>query len=88
MFGSTGGPIRAFGQHFIVAWVTRSAQRLDALLRKIHSLKRTGSHDGATLYDAAAAPGALAVNGPTVLFARSSGRSALRAVTATLTVAA
>ena len=72
VFGSTGGPVRAFGQHFIVAWVTRSTQRLNALLHKIPSLERTGNHDGATLYGRRGTTGALAVDGPTVLFARSS----------------
>ncbi|HET9102476.1 MAG TPA: hypothetical protein VFN55_03920 [Solirubrobacteraceae bacterium] len=70
VFAGTGGPVRDFGQHFLVAWVTHSAQRLSALLRKLHGLSRTGRHDGATLY-ALGGSGALAVDGPTVLLARS-----------------
>ena len=70
VFGGTGGPVKNFGQHFLVAWVTRSAQRLSALLHKLHGLSRTGTHDGATLY-ALGGSGALAVDGATVLISRS-----------------
>ena len=70
VFSGTGGPVKNFGRHFLLAWVTRSAQHLSALLRKLHGVSRTGTHDGATLY-ARSGSGAFAVDGATLLVARS-----------------
>jgi hypothetical protein len=72
VFGDDSTSFTDFGQHFLVAWVTRDAGKLNFLLHKIHGLHKVGSHDGATLY-AGASSGALAVNGPTVVFARTEG---------------
>jgi hypothetical protein len=53
---------------FLVAWVTKSADKLKSLLGKLH-LSPSGSHDGATLYRVGTA--AVATSGPTVLLAGS-----------------
>jgi hypothetical protein len=58
------------GTPFLGAWVTRSQKALAALVTKLGpALKSTGTHDGAKLY--AAGGGTFAVDGPTVLIARS-----------------
>lgn len=53
---------------FLAVWVTKSASKLTALLKKLH-LSRSGTHDGATLYSVGGA--GLATSGATVLVARS-----------------
>jgi hypothetical protein len=55
---------------FLSAWVTRSQSALAALVKKLGpALKSSGTHDGATLYTVGG--GTLAIDGPTVLLARS-----------------
>jgi hypothetical protein len=54
---------------FVAVWVTKSAARLTALIGKLHGLRVTGAYDGAKLYSVGSY--ALAVSGPTVVFARS-----------------
>jgi hypothetical protein len=66
VFGDDSTSFTDFGQHFLVVWVTRDAGKLNFLLHKV------GSHDGSTIY-AGASSGALAVDGPTVVFARTEG---------------
>jgi hypothetical protein len=53
---------------FLAVWVTKSASKLTALLRKLH-VSRNGTHDGATLYSAGNV--GLATSGATVMVARS-----------------
>jgi hypothetical protein len=53
---------------FLAVWVTKSASKLTALLRKLH-VSRTSTHDGATLYSAGNI--GLATSGATVMVARS-----------------
>jgi hypothetical protein len=72
MFGDDTTSFTDFGQHFLLAWVTRDAGKLNFLLHKIPGLHKVGSHDGSTIY-AVASSGALAVNGPTVVFTRTEG---------------
>jgi hypothetical protein len=72
VFGDDSTSFTDFGQHFLIAWVTRDAGKLNFLLHKIHGLRKVGSHDGSTIY-AGAASGTLAVNGPTVVFTRTEG---------------
>lgn len=56
---------------FLGVWVTKNAGDLAALLKKLGpGLQSNGSHDGAKLYQAGTA--ALAIDGPTIMFARSS----------------
>ena len=54
---------------FLAVWVTKSAARLSALIAKLHSLRGTGTYDGAHLYSVGSY--AAATIGPTVLFAQS-----------------
>src|SRR5579864_2307730 len=49
---------------FLAAWVTKSAGTLSTLIKKLH-LARSGSHDGATLYQVSALT--LAVDGATLV---------------------
>jgi uncharacterized protein DUF3352 len=65
---STSGFTGSGDSQFLVAWVTKSADKLKTLLGKLH-LSSSGSHDGATLYRVGS--GALATSGATVLLARS-----------------
>jgi hypothetical protein len=53
---------------FLAVWVTKSASKLTALLRKLH-VSRTGTHEGATLYSAGSI--GLATSGATIMVARS-----------------
>jgi hypothetical protein len=62
------GPAGSARAQFLVAWVTKSADKLKSLLGKLH-LSSSGSHDGATVYQAGAA--AVAASGATVLVAGS-----------------
>jgi hypothetical protein len=63
--GLTGSQIPPF----LAVWVTKSATRLSALIDKLHSLRGTGTYDGAHLYSVGSY--AVAITGPTVLFAQS-----------------
>lgn len=55
---------------FLAVWVTRSQSALATVVKRLGSgLRRTGTHDDATLYAAGSA--ALAIDGPTVLIART-----------------
>lgn len=57
-------------KHFLVAWVTRSADGLARLVGKLHGIHAAGSHDGAKLYSKggsyAAVDGATVLIGPSV----------------------
>ena len=56
---------------FLGVWVTRNAGDLTAIVKKLGpGLQSTGSHDGAKLY--ASGGQALAIDGPTLLLARTS----------------
>jgi outer membrane murein-binding lipoprotein Lpp len=56
---------------FLAAWVTKDESALNALVKKLGSgLQSAGTHDGAKLYTLGG--GTLAIDGPTLLIARSS----------------
>jgi hypothetical protein len=64
---------RSYGSQtpFLSAWVTRDQTALTGLVKKLGpALRSSGSHDGAKLYTLSGAT--LAIDGPTVLIARSS----------------
>jgi Protein of unknown function (DUF3352) len=70
MFGVTGPTVSsASGSDYLVAWVTKDASKLTALIKKLPGVRSSGSHDGATLYQSGgsttlAISGATAVLGP------------------------
>jgi hypothetical protein len=70
VFGDDSTSFTDLGQHALVVWVTRDAGKLNFLLHKIHGLHKVGSHDGSTIY-AGGPSGAVAVDGPTVVFTRT-----------------
>lgn len=70
LLGDDSTSFNAFQDHFLIVWVTNSASKLDALIKKVGHLQSAGSHDGAKLYSTQGG-GALAVTGPTVLFAKT-----------------
>lgn len=53
---------------FLVAWVTKDATKLTALLKKLTGIHSSGSRDGATLYSTGSAA-TVAVSGATLIFA-------------------
>jgi len=55
------------GSNFLAVWVTKSAAKLDALMKKLPGLNASGSYDGATLYRAGASS-TFAVDGATAVF--------------------
>jgi outer membrane murein-binding lipoprotein Lpp len=64
---------RSYGSQtpFLSAWVTRDQSALNALVKKLGSgLRSSGTHDGAKLYTLSG--WTLAIDGPTLLIARSS----------------
>jgi hypothetical protein len=69
VLGDADSSLQGFANGFLVAWVTNDPSKLDALVKKLHGLQSTGIHDGAKLYSASGA--ALAITGPTLLFARN-----------------
>lgn len=68
-FGVTGTSVRGFKSAFLIAFVTRDAGKLSALISKLHGVVSAGSHGGAKLYKTSGAE--LAVDGATLLFAPS-----------------
>ncbi len=70
VFGDDSTSLTAFQDHFLIVWVTNDAGKLNALIKKAGHLQSAGSHDGAKLYTTAGG-GALAVTGPTILFAKT-----------------
>jgi hypothetical protein len=69
-FGVLSARSASSGTPFLAAWVTRSESALAALATKLGpALKNSGTHAGAKLYTAGG--GTLAIDGPTVLIARS-----------------
>lgn len=50
MVGETGSTLSGGGQVYLMAWVTRDAGKLRALVKKIPGMHSAGSHGGATLY--------------------------------------
>jgi hypothetical protein len=69
VFGDESPSINAFQDNFLIVWVTKDEGKLNALLKKVGHLQSAGSHDGAKLYTTSG--GALAVTGPTILFAKT-----------------
>ena len=67
--GAAGTSLSASKTQFLFAWVTNNAGKLSALISKLHGLRSAGTYDGAKLYQASS--GAAALDGGTVLFARS-----------------
>ncbi|MFZ0042416.1 MAG: DUF3352 domain-containing protein [Solirubrobacteraceae bacterium] len=68
--GFVGTTLTGSNPPFVVAWVTKSQAKLDALITKLRlGLRPAGTHDGATLYTAGSA--ALATQGATLLFSQS-----------------
>jgi hypothetical protein len=69
-FGVLSAPSSGSQTQFLSAWMTRSQSALAALVKKLSSgLTSSGTHDGAMLYGVGG--GTLAIDGPTVLLARS-----------------
>lgn len=69
-FGVLSAPSSGSQTPFLSAWMTRSQSALAALVKKLGpALKRSGTHAGAVLYTIGG--GTLAIDGPTVLLARS-----------------
>jgi hypothetical protein len=70
VLGFLGTTVSGAQTPFVVAWVTKSASALNALIKKLsRGFQSAGSHDGAKLYVASGA--AFAVDGATLLFSRS-----------------
>jgi hypothetical protein len=67
--GTVGTSLSGSQTPFVVAWKTKSASALNALVPKLSGLQSAGTHDGAKLYTGAGA--AFATDGATVVFARS-----------------
>jgi hypothetical protein len=66
--GASGATLSgAAASQFLIAWVTKSASKLNTLVTSLKGLQSAGTHDGAKLYSASSA--ALAVDGATVVFA-------------------
>jgi hypothetical protein len=66
-FGATGSTLSGPAKNdFVFVWVTKDADKLKSLIKKIPNLKSAGSHDGATLYTGSAC---LAVDGATLVLA-------------------
>jgi hypothetical protein len=69
-FGVLSAPSSGSQTQFLSAWMTKSQSALTALVKKLGpALTSSGTHDGATLYTIGG--GTLAIDGPTVLLARS-----------------
>ena len=67
-FGASGATLSgAASSQFLIAWVTKSASKLSALVTSLKGLQSAGTHDGAKLYRASSA--ALAIDGATLVFA-------------------
>ncbi len=67
--GATTGTLSGSAtSQFLVTWVTKDASKLTALLKKLPTLKSSGSHAGATLYNTGGAA-TVAVSGATLIFA-------------------
>jgi hypothetical protein len=70
--GATGSTLSGgAAQHFLAVWITKDGDKLKALVKKIPDIHSTGSHAGATIYQASGSSTALAVDGSTVLLAPS-----------------
>jgi Protein of unknown function (DUF3352) len=67
---STSTLTGAATKQFLIAWVTKSASKLKALITKLH-FQASGSRDGAQLYQAGRL--SIAVDGATVLLSADSG---------------
>jgi Protein of unknown function (DUF3352) len=72
MLGTVGATLSNAnaGSTFLVVWVTKDSSKLNALLKKIPGLTKSGSHDGATLYQAGGTA-TYAVDGATILLGPS-----------------
>ncbi len=78
MIGANGATLSGSqSQNYLIVWVTKSADKLNALVKKAFPSASTSSHDGATLYSNGTATAA--VSGPNLVFGPSSA-----AVTAAL----
>ena len=67
--GAAGAALSGTHTPFLVAWVTNSAAKLNALAAKITALRSVGTHDGAKLLTANGA--AVAISGSTLLLSGS-----------------
>ena len=64
MIGATGATLSGSqSQNYLIVWVTKSADKLNALVKKAFPSASTSSHDGATIYSNGAQ--AVAVLAPT-----------------------
>ncbi len=71
MFGAGSSTLSGSASSNVLAvWVTNSAAKLAALIKKIPGLSSVGSHDGATLYGLGST-GTLAVSGATLVIGSS-----------------
>lgn len=71
MLGAAGPTLSGAGRNaFLAVWVTKDAGKLSGLLKKLPGLRSSGSHDGATLYEAGSGT-KLAVDGATALIGGS-----------------
>jgi hypothetical protein len=68
-FGDASASLPDFQNSFLIVWVTKSASKLNALLHKLKGLTPGATRGGAKLYTTSGA--ALAVAGPTVVFAKT-----------------
>lgn len=68
-FGVTSASVKGLKSAFLIAFVTRDAGKLRALVSKLHGVAAAGSNSGAKLYRTSSAE--LAVDGATLLFAPS-----------------
>ena len=64
------GAVSVSGSNFLAVWVTESASKLTALVKKLPELKSSGTLDGATIYRAGSSA-TFAVDGATVVFGTS-----------------
>ena len=59
------------GSSFLAAWITKSASKLAALVKKVPGLTSTGNLDGATVYREAGSSTTVAIDGATVVVGAS-----------------
>lgn len=66
------GAVSVSGSDFLAVWVTKSASKLGALMKKLpRGLTPSGAFDGATLYHRAGSPTTIAVDGATAVLGSS-----------------
>ncbi len=73
MVGASGARLSGAARHaFLLAWVTKDAGKLRALVKKLPGIHSVGSHDGATLYQNTGST-TLALDGATAVLSPSQG---------------